>query len=178
MAAYRDSTMTVSTISSTKSAKSSSARSRFSKSPQSTPRTSFATDDGAAEPPDISPSSRKYRFSSAPKLVKTPWEADRSKRAFSRQWRQEREQETEPGTLQRSSTGRKPSLSAGVFKRLPPEVYDCMLRQLELLHFSQREGACLSCYLADVMSLCLTSKAWEWRARRSLYVFCAIQDLF
>jgi hypothetical protein len=167
MAAYSDSTMTVSTIS-TKSSKS--ARSRFSRSPQSTPRSSFGADDGAAEPPDIS--AKKYRFSSAPKLVKTPWEADRSKRAFSRQWRQEREPQDEPGTLQRSlEGGRKPSLSAGVFKRLPREVYDCILRQLEALHFEQREGACLSCYLADVMSLCLTSKAWEPRARRSLYVF-------
>ncbi len=177
MAAYRDSTITVSTVSSSKSAKSSSARSRFSKSLQSTPRSSFATDDGAAEPPDIS-SSRKYRFSSAPKLVKTPWEADRSKRAFSRQWRQERDQEPEPGPLQRSPTGRKQSLSAGVFRQLPREVYDCILRQLERLHFSQGDGACLSCYLADVTSLCLTSKAWEWRARRSLYVFCTFQDVF
>jgi hypothetical protein len=165
MAAYRDSTITVSTVSS-KSTKS--AKSRFSRSAQSTPRTSLATDDDrAAEPPDIS--SKKYRFSSAPKLVKTPWEADRSKRAFSRQWAQDRE--SQDGL--RALTGRKPSLSAGVFKRLPREVYDCILRQLELLHFAQPEGACLSCHLADMVSLCLTSKAWEPRARRSLYVVCA-----
>ena len=166
MAAYRDSTITVSTVSS-KSTKS--AKSRFTRSAPSTPRTSFATDDdGAAEPPDIS--SKKYRFSSAPKLVKTPWEADRSKRAFSRQWAQDQESQDGPGTLQRA---RKPSLSAGVFKRLPREVYDCILRQLEQLHFAQPEGACLSCHLADMVSLCLTSKAWEPRARRSLYVACA-----
>ena len=174
MAAYRDSTITVSTISS-KSTKS--AKSRFGRSPQSTPRSSFTTDDdGAAEPPDIA-SSKRYRFSSAPKLVKTPWEADRSKRAFSRQWR---ESQDEPGTLQRTLTGgagRKQSLSAGVFKELPREVYDCILRQIEALHFAQAEGACLSCYLADVLSLCLTSKAWEPRARRTLYVVCAVRSM-
>jgi hypothetical protein len=107
--------------------------------------------------------SKKYRFDAAPKLVKTPWEADRSKRAFPRQWQGD-------GVAARPSTSRgQPSiLSQRVFKVLPAEVYDCILEQMDQLAFSEKSGACLSCYLADLYSLCLVSRTWEARARQKL----------
>jgi hypothetical protein len=106
---------------------------------------------------------KKYRFDAAPKLVKTPWEADRSKTAFARQW------QGDPTSIARPTTAKSVVLSARVFKHLPDEIYDCILRQLEATHLKTEGGACVSCLHMDLYNLCLVSKAWNRRARIKLY---------
>ncbi|KAF2735018.1 hypothetical protein EJ04DRAFT_552221 [Polyplosphaeria fusca] len=86
-----------------------------------------------------------------PHLTKTPWEIERSKRNST--WRR---------------TKLEPSAPSQLFKRLPREVYDCIMGQLEQLHFAQ-EQACSSCYLRDLHSLCLTNRAWDRAATAQMY---------
>lgn len=47
------------------------------------------------------------------------------------------------------------------FKALPPEVYDCILQQLRVLHESPDSQSCQTCYLRDLCCLSLTSRAWD-----------------
>ncbi|KAF2665678.1 hypothetical protein BT63DRAFT_428626 [Microthyrium microscopicum] len=150
----RDSVISVSTTGSTRSVRSKASYGSLSS------RTSYATIASEHEP------AKKYRFDTAPKLVKTPWEADRSKRAFARQWQ-------ESGAVPRPSTGKSsnglPQLPARIFKRLPIEVYQCIITQLAEMYMRSDGGACLTCYLADLNSLSLTSKSWRVVAQRALY---------
>ena len=70
-----------------------------------------------------------------PRLTKTPWEVERYKRK---------------STWRRSSPETR--LPAGMFKKIPREVYDCIVAQLEQIHL-QKDQACPSCYLKDLHSL-------------------------
>lgn len=93
-------------------------------------------------------------FSDVPKLVRTPWEADRSKR---------------PLTARRPLTLLAPKpLPAHIFKSLPREIYDCILQQLEQSYFESDIGACTTCYMKDLYNVALTSRAWKKAARRQL----------
>jgi hypothetical protein len=145
---------------STRSSSFSSVHSDVSTSTAATAREDSSMTAAAAA---AAAASKKYRFDAAPKLVKTPWEADRSKRAFPRQWQGD-------GVAARPSTSRgQPSgLSQRVFQTLPAEVYDCVLEQMEGFAFADKAGACLSCYLADLYSLCLVSRTWEARVKQKL----------
>lgn len=52
--------------------------------------------------------------------------------------------------------------------RLPSEVYDCILDQLQLLHTTPYAEGCTTCYMRDLYSLTLTSRVWEKAARSKL----------
>ena len=52
-----------------------------------------------------------------------------------------------------------------VFQRLPPEVYDCILQQLRNFHENPSALSCQTCYLRDLCSLALTSRAWDKAVR-------------
>jgi hypothetical protein len=73
-----------------------------------------------------------------PHLTKTPWELQRHKR----------------------HKHKKPSLSqrpTKLLKNLPREVYECIVTQLEHVHLGQ--SACSACYLGELHSLSLVSRA-------------------
>ncbi|KAI4955195.1 hypothetical protein J4E91_001053 [Alternaria rosae] len=55
-----------------------------------------------------------------------------------------------------------------MFKKLPREVYDCILAQLDLI-YQDHNQACTSCYLGDLHSLSLTSRAWDKAASAVMY---------
>lgn len=87
-----------------------------------------------------------------PTLTKTPWELDRYKRhTIARR--------TRPIGL----------LPPHFFQKLPREIYDCILQQLQSVHFDDTPQACPSCYLRDVRNLALTSRAWDKAARQHMY---------
>jgi hypothetical protein len=96
-------------------------------------------------------------FDDIPRLVKTPWEADRSMRA------------TMPlrSTRNRPATGR--SLPERIFREMPDEIYECVVQQLERSYFSDVAGTCINCYTRDLYNLSLTSHTWYRAARRQLY---------
>ncbi|OAL00591.1 hypothetical protein IQ06DRAFT_222192 [Phaeosphaeriaceae sp. SRC1lsM3a] len=75
-----------------------------------------------------------------PHLTRTPWELERHKR--------------------RQSKVSQPPVPAKIFKDLPRTVYDCIVTQLEQIHLNQ-EQACPACYLGDLHSLALVSRAWN-----------------
>lgn len=55
-----------------------------------------------------------------------------------------------------------------VFQRLPPEIYDCILQQLKEFHYAPSSMSCETCYLRDLCSLSLTSRAWDRSVRKWL----------
>lgn len=55
-----------------------------------------------------------------------------------------------------------------VFKRLPQEVYDTILNQLEILHTGSHQHGCLTCFQRDLHALSLTSRVWEKAVRAKL----------
>lgn len=57
----------------------------------------------------------------------------------------------------------------GVLNVLPPEVYDCILSQLELAHSAPDADGCTTCFMRDLHALSLTSRSWERAARVKLY---------
>lgn len=59
-------------------------------------------------------------------------------------------------------------MSQGISKTLPKEVLECIITQIETMHL-ERSEACLSCYLGDLHSLSLVSRAWEKAARSRMY---------
>lgn len=61
-----------------------------------------------------------------------------------------------------------PKPAEPIFKRLPPEVYDCILRHLELEHTGAHKSGCLTCFQRDLHSLALTNRAWEKAVRSKL----------
>ncbi|KMU71792.1 hypothetical protein CISG_00102 [Coccidioides immitis RMSCC 3703] len=69
------------------------------------------------------------------------------------------------------SVGRNPAFpdtpSPTFPKHLPQEVYECIVLQLQLLH-NHGEG-CITCFVRDLYSLSLTSRAWERAVRLKLY---------
>ncbi|KAF2633676.1 hypothetical protein BU25DRAFT_10778 [Macroventuria anomochaeta] len=86
-----------------------------------------------------------------PLLTKTPWEVERYKRNST--WRR---------------SGLQAEFPAHIFKTLPREVYNCIVAQLEQIHL-QQDQACPSCYLHDLHSLSLTSRAWDRAATLQMY---------
>ena len=48
-----------------------------------------------------------------------------------------------------------------IFQKLPPEIYDCILRQLRVYHEDERSQSCQTCYQRDLCSLSATSRAWD-----------------
>ncbi|ORX99224.1 hypothetical protein BCR34DRAFT_606696 [Clohesyomyces aquaticus] len=87
-----------------------------------------------------------------PHLIRTPWELERNNKKNSAS------QRSKPDSV----------FPAHVFKKLPREVYDCILAQLKQIHFGQN-AACPSCYLRDLHNLTLTSRAWDRAATRQMY---------
>lgn len=55
-----------------------------------------------------------------------------------------------------------------VIKRLPQEVYDTILNQLEFLHTGPYQTGCLTCFQRDLHSLSLTCRVWEKAVRAKL----------
>jgi hypothetical protein len=105
-------------------------------------------------------SSNKYdHFEDVPKLIRTPWEANRSKRSHSTR--------TRPVTA-------KP-FPARIFEELPQEIYECIVQQLQLSYFNDSAGTCTTCYMKDLYSLTLTSRSWERFTQRQLYVLINIR---
>lgn len=55
-----------------------------------------------------------------------------------------------------------------MFRRLPQEIYDCILGQLQLLHTTSFPAGCITCFMRDLHSLALTSRLWEKAVRGKL----------
>ena len=55
-----------------------------------------------------------------------------------------------------------------IFRRLPQEIYDCILAQLQLLHIASLPAGCITCFMRDLHSLALTSRLWEKAVRGKL----------
>ena len=55
-----------------------------------------------------------------------------------------------------------------LFKRLPQEIYDCILQHLANVHLSVSSTSCATCYMRDLCSLALTSRAWDRAVRTQL----------
>lgn len=56
-----------------------------------------------------------------------------------------------------------------VFQGLPPEIHDCILRQLRVVHEDPVSQSCQTCHLRDLSSLALTSRAWDKAVVKRLY---------
>ena len=53
------------------------------------------------------------------------------------------------------------TLSPNWCKDLPPEVYDCILDHLKIIHEVPISQGCQTCHLRDLYSLALTSRTWD-----------------
>ena len=62
------------------------------------------------------------------------------------------------------------SFANGFFHNLSSRVYTCILRQLTITHNSTFPDSCHSCYVRDLCSLALTSRAWDRETVRYLSV--------
>ncbi|KIW08143.1 uncharacterized protein PV09_01075 [Verruconis gallopava] len=100
--------------------------------------------------------SNGIHFEDVPRLVKTPWEADRSMRA------------SMPRSTRRPAAGRS-SLPERIFRELPDEIYERIVTRLELNYFCDASGTCINCYTRDLYNLSLTSRAWCRAAKQQLY---------
>ncbi|KAH7088249.1 hypothetical protein FB567DRAFT_620591 [Paraphoma chrysanthemicola] len=87
-----------------------------------------------------------------PHLTKTPWELERNKKHSS--WRKSKAEE--------------PSFPAHFFERLPKEVYECIVTQLDHIHL-RHDHACPSCYLRDLYNLSLVSRTWDKATTTPMY---------
>ncbi|KAL8758775.1 MAG: hypothetical protein Q9199_001250 [Rusavskia elegans] len=56
-----------------------------------------------------------------------------------------------------------------VFQRLPPEIYDCILRHLAVFHKEPSSMSCETCHLRDLCALALVDRAWDRAVRPRLY---------
>ena len=67
-----------------------------------------------------------------------------------------------------------------VFQGLPPEVYDCILQQLRVLHEDPASQSCQTCHLRDLCSLALSSRAWDKAVVKRMLVnaasHCTVQE--
>lgn len=59
-------------------------------------------------------------------------------------------------------------LSESAFKRVPQEVYDAILTQLQLLHCGAHQSGCVTCFQRDLHALSLTCRSWEKAVRPKL----------
>ena len=55
-----------------------------------------------------------------------------------------------------------------VVKRLPQEIYACIIQQLRVVHSEQYIQSCATCYMRDLYNLALTSRAWDRAVRCQL----------
>ncbi|KAL4780933.1 hypothetical protein BJX76DRAFT_27967 [Aspergillus varians] len=56
-----------------------------------------------------------------------------------------------------------------VFKRIPHEVYENILNQLQYLHAGPGQSGCMTCFQRDLHALSLTCRPWEKAVRGRLY---------
>ncbi|PVH99115.1 hypothetical protein DM02DRAFT_680132 [Periconia macrospinosa] len=67
-----------------------------------------------------------------------------------------------------------------IFRTLPREVYECILLQLERMYLGCGGKSCSECYVRDLYSLSLTSRAWDRvvnpRMYRDLWVLGSNDD--
>ena len=96
-----------------------------------------------------------------------------SRRSSSTSWVSNYTQNTIPSpvsaTFSHRSKPSNPSLQRDlIFKRLPQEVYDCILEQLQELHSDRLSPSCTTCYLRDLVALQLTSRSWDKGVRKTL----------
>ncbi|KAL4736743.1 hypothetical protein BDV11DRAFT_8498 [Aspergillus similis] len=56
-----------------------------------------------------------------------------------------------------------------VFKRVPQEVYENILDQLQYLHSGPNQSGCMTCFQRDLHALSLTCRPWEKAVRGRLY---------
>ncbi|KAK1919413.1 hypothetical protein P3342_013152 [Pyrenophora teres f. teres] len=66
-----------------------------------------------------------------------------------------------------NSNSSSPSL-VKMINRLPREVYDCIVAQLEHIHLDN-DQPCPSCYLRDLNSLARTNRVWHKAANTAMY---------
>ena len=112
----------------------------------------FSIDSLFSRRPSVASQSSISTFTShetPPTLIKTPWEAERAKNP--------------------RQTRRKLSLSTRFFQLMPPEIYDCILRQLEVVHLDSSLTSCGTCFIKDLCSLALASKSWSRPVRSRMY---------
>ncbi|PGH04079.1 hypothetical protein GX51_03750 [Blastomyces parvus] len=70
-------------------------------------------------------------------------------------------------SFKHASAGSKEQLP---FSRpLPQEVYECIISHLQYSHLAPNGEGCITCYMRDLYSLALTSRAWEKAVRGKLY---------
>lgn len=72
--------------------------------------------------------------------------------------------ETFPFYSQRSSSNPDVQIS----KRIPQEVYEAILSQLETLHSDRLAPGCPTCFMRDLVSLQRTNRTWDKAVRRKL----------
>ena len=65
---------------------------------------------------------------------------------------------------------RRTRLAARVFRNLPISIYENIARQLKAIHTGPLSQSCHTCYLRDLCSLSLTSRAWDKVVVRKLLV--------
>lgn len=52
---------------------------------------------------------------------------------------------------------------------MPQDIYECILRRLEAVHFGSSSTNCGACYVTDLYNLALTSRSWAKTVRKRLY---------
>ena len=57
-----------------------------------------------------------------------------------------------------------------IFQGLPPEIYDCVIQQLRVVHEDPASQSCQTCYLRDLCSLALTSRGWDKAVVKRMWV--------
>ena len=55
-----------------------------------------------------------------------------------------------------------------IFKRVPQEVYENIIDQLEILHTGSCQSGCVTCFQRDLHALSLTCRPWEKAVRARL----------
>jgi len=96
-----------------------------------------------------------------------------SRRSSSTSWVSNYTQHTIPSPVSATfSLGSKPSNPSlqrlPIFKRIPQEVYDRILGQLQELHSDRLSPSCATCYMRDLVALQLTSRSWDKAVRKTL----------
>ena len=71
-------------------------------------------------------------------------------------------------TSLRTPTRKPPKLPQWIFQNLPSNVYDRIVYQLRIIHEESPLRSCQTCYMRDLCSLSLVSRAWDKIAVRRL----------
>jgi hypothetical protein len=66
------------------------------------------------------------------------------------------------------SVGSIPKSIESVQRRIPQEVYDVILNNLEVLHKAPHQTGCTTCFHRDLHALSLTCRSWERAVRGRL----------